>query len=737
MSLPSPSRPNKRNKNRTVSESNKGSDQKSPKREFEPYLSEDEIKTGLANGLLFCGPVRVNPKNFMESYISNDDKICQDYLISSLFDRNRALNGDIVIFKIKPKEEWNDKQQTVSVVAIKQKVHSRTAVGSLSQYFVAGKKVTILNPRDRRIPRLQILPVTLPPNYEKQKKNYENTIFSAKLLEWPDTHNATGAIIEILGDNNSLSVQTAAILAENDIDVTPFPDTINKYLPQSSAIPKSEYKYREDLRKECIFSIDPLTARDLDDAVSCKRLENGNYEIGVHIADVAFHLEEDTQLDLLVSKRATSVYLVERVYHMLPVELTMHCSLLPGKDQLAFSVIWEMDENGEILKERFCRSLINSCAQLAYEHAQTMIDNPKARQGFPDIHNGYNLDDISRIVNELNRLATKLRTNRFDQGALKINRVKYGFTLNSSGQPCDYHIEERGLAHFLIEEFMILANARVAEFISNKFPDIAFLRKHEAPIPRLLKDLQEILGGYGIQFEGDNSKSIRECLERYGNSNEIGGQAIYEALSHLLTKPMTRASYFCTHLCNVEDYFHYALHIPFYTHFTSPIRRYADIMVHRLLAASLGYIAKPQWQPDTVQEIASICNKQKYCAKKAGESSCELYLANYIDKLPEFKKLAVVVDVKDRSYDVVVLETGTCIRLYLNKLDDNIIYDNEVKNVTENKQVRIARVFFPKTENLPEKVQIIELFQLVKINIKRKEKSNNLEAALLHPLTEI
>lgn len=322
-------------------------------------------------------------------------------------------------------------------------------------------------------------------------------------------------------------METLSILREFCLDTTPFSEDLKtEHFSLSKVIPSTELEYRADLRSDCIFTIDPETARDLDDAVSVKFLPNGIYEIGVHISDASFYLNEGTKLDQLVSKKATTIYMVDNVYHMLPEELCLHCSLLPGQDKLAFSVFWEMTAEGEILTKRFCRSIVNSCAKLSYEHAQKIIDNSNENfsdDDFPEIFNSYSIADLAKTVLILQSIAVKLRKKRIDNGALKIDQAKILFSLDSTtGEPTDFKRYENMAAHRLIEEFMLLANITVAEKIKDSFSDIAFLRCHEPPKQTMLVELKNCLASYGIHLDISSSGAIRSSLNKYETNDYIG-----------------------------------------------------------------------------------------------------------------------------------------------------------------------------------------------------------------------
>lgn len=358
-------------------------------------------------------------------------------------------------------------------------IHPRTTVGTL-EVWDKDKNFGRFVPRDRRFPIMKIPTINLPSSFKSNPELYKDILFAAKMVNWKEVRFADGLLTETLGLKGDLKVESLAILREFCLDLTPYGDDIKKYLPSTTDLPESELSYREDLRKQCIFTIDPATARDLDDAVSCKALDNGNFEVGVHISDVSFYLNENTKLDNIVRKKATTIYMVDSVYHMLPLELCLQCSLLPGEDKLTFSVFWEMTDKGEIISHRISRSIINSCAQLSYEHAQVMIDVPDKIwpvNELPAIYNDFTPKHLSEVVNNLQRIAACLRENRRQAGALKIDQIKLSFRLDPlSGEPQEFYVYENKPSHRLIEEFMLLANTTVARTIFETYPDLAFLR---------------------------------------------------------------------------------------------------------------------------------------------------------------------------------------------------------------------------------------------------------------------
>lgn len=698
---------------------------------FERHIQREQAEIMLKTGQISAakGFVRINQRNFREAYISNPDG-SRDILIDGVKDRNRALEGDEVVVFILPPSVWRTHegvtQKVGKVVHILTQVHHRQAVGTLKKMQDGNSRLALFSPRDSRIPRMRIPMNQCPKNH----KDWDNCLFYARICQWTDVRFAMGQLIgDSFGAQGDVEAETRAILLDNEIDVSPYEEKLHVYFPEPPYIPsEDDIKGREDLRKCCIFTIDPLTAKDLDDAVSCVKLENGNYKVGVHISDVSYFLREGTPLDVKVSKRATTTYLVQRAYHMLPREMTMMCSLLPGEDKLAFSVFWEITPEAEVISHYFTRSIIRSCAQLAYEHAQIMIDDPDHNWldgELPKIYGGWTVKDLKEVVLSLQYLAAIMRKRRFDGGALRVDQTKLMFNLNGSGEPISFSPYVNKESHRLIEEFMLLANMTVATDLHKKFPLLAFLRCHQAPHSDMLDRLAELLVKFGIVLDTSSAGSLHQSLQQYQST---GDRARYVALTLLCSKPMIRARYFCAAtMSNVDHMRHYALNAPLYTHFTSPIRRYADVMVHRLLSAFLGYSEEPKWTVDYVNEIAANCNKMKFCAKKAGEQSTELFLALWVRKHGTIEEEVVVVDVKDRSFDAVVCSSGTNVRVYTDKLSAAVEFENDsVPELKITWAIAGGRV--------QQAYQVITMFSVVRVALRTSNTNLlKLEATLLPP----
>lgn len=564
-------------------------------------------------------------------------------------------------------------QRTGKIVYIIEKKHSRVATGHLKP-FPHPKECPdgLFSPIDSRLPRIRIPRENCPKGFFDRPRDFENTLLVARIVSWPESSSkdsflAIGSIARSLGEAGDIEPETEGILLEYGIDSGPFSDEALACLPQETPwkIPEKELEYRRDFREDSVFTIDPLTARDLDDAVHCKKLQDGLFEVGVHIADVSFFVQQGTALDEVAAERGTSTYMVQKVVPMLPRRLCEElCSLNPGEDRLTFSVVWKMTDKGEILDDWKGRGIIRSRIKMAYEHAQDMIDKPNRKWNpneLPPISDGTSVEEISAQVNQLHKFAVRLRRNRFENGALRLDQVKIRFDLDQeTGLPNGYHVHKQRDANKLIEEFMLLANMAVAHHIYTAYPEKAMLRRHPKPHQKQLDDLIELCKSFGISFNATSSKTIHESLAKFPLASPER-----EVLVNLTMRPMKNAEYFCTWSVAEAEYGHYALSVPLYTHFTSPIRRYPDVVVHRLLAASLGIDQPLNQDPAVVYMIADHCNDRKLAAKRASELSNEMFFGIFVRESGPLEEDGMVLNVMDQSLDVLVPELGVVKRVYL------------------------------------------------------------------------
>ena len=389
-----------------------------------------------------------------------------------------------------------------------------------------------------------------------------------RITEWPDrARNPYGEVVDILGPAGENNTEIHAILAEFGLPYR-YPEAVEKAANKiPDAITDEEIAAREDFRQVTTFTIDPKDAKDFDDALSIRRLSNGNWEVGVHIADVSYYVKPGRIIDKEAESRGTSVYLVDRVVPMLPERLCNEiCSLRPDEDKLTFSCVCELNGNAEVQKSHIARTVIRSNRRFAYEEAQEVIETGEG--------------DYKEEILALNDLAQKLRKRRFDNGSINFGRHEVKFDIDESGKPIGVYFKVSKEANKLIEEFMLLANRTVAEFIGKprdgKKPKAFVYRVHDLPDPDKMASFAAFITrfGYKIKTEGskaDLSKGINSLLAN------VQGKPEENLVETIAIRAMAKAVYTTVNIG------HYGLSFDYYTHFTSPIRRYPDLMVHRLL----------------------------------------------------------------------------------------------------------------------------------------------------------
>jgi len=617
-------------------------------------------------------------------------------------------------------------QRTGRVVNIVEFKHSRISAGTLKLMPDRNPRLALFSPTDSRVPRMKVPMEQCPPTFFKRPEDFANTMFVARLENWEAANSSTGSIIRSLGENTDIQVRTEGLLLEHNIDYSEFPESVVADLPSNHAtwsIPEPELKLRRDFRSECVFTIDPLTARDLDDALSVTHMPDGNYRVAVHIADVSYFVKEGTELDRAAGSRTTSTYLVQQVIPMLPRQLCENlCSLNPGEDRLTYTVEWTMDQDGNIKSEWFGRTVIRSCVKLAYEHAQSMIDEPEKldfQEGaLPAIESPYTVEDISMKVNMLQMLSVKIRKRREDAGYLKLNQPKLSFSLNpDTGLPDGFRLHQHKHSNKLIEEFMLLANMAVARKIYTSFPALSVLRRHPQPKGPYLDILLKSLQSLGVVIDSSSAGAIGQSLAAQADC------PLRDAvLSCMLSKPMELAQYFCTGMFNEPDYHHYALNVPFYTHFTSPIRRYPDILVHRLLDYAVRG-EEPAWDGWMVQQQCILCNDKRLAAKRIGEESALLFLSLFIAESGPIHQVGSVVGVLDHAIDILLVNLGITKRVYVDKLDV------ENFNVRRVNSVNYIDIVWRQSKRR----QTLTIFSKVDVNLIKSEKPFDFLAIIRPP----
>uniref|UniRef100_A0A3B5QPE4 DIS3-like exonuclease 2 n=1 Tax=Xiphophorus maculatus TaxID=8083 RepID=A0A3B5QPE4_XIPMA len=749
-------------------------DGRSKKQVFESYMSLEEVSHGLKRGELYQGQLRINPKNYNEAFIPSPDD-ARDLFLDGVVARNRALNGDIVVIQILPREQWkvkpevtnrhgpspnvraedqsNDPEEvlrnrpdvscadtescafTYQVVYIVERKHSRAVTGHLK--FLPDKPFAMFSPVDHRVPRINVKLDDCPAEFRANPGDFAKTLLICQITDWAaDSNFAEGRLAKTLGQAGEIEPETEGIMIEYNVDFSEFPQEVLDCLPKTLpwTIPPEEIEKRRDLRKECIFTIDPATARDLDDALSCKQLPDGNFEVGVHIADVSYFVKEGTSLDNMASQRATSVYLVQMVVPMLPRLLCEElCSLNPLTDRLTFSVIWKLTPEGKILDEWFGRSVMHSCVKLSYDNAQRLIEAPERLfppDELPPIDAEHTVDEIHQAVLHLHSIAKNLRAQRFLGGALRLDQPKLSFTLDKETMtPQGCYIYEYRDCNKLVEEFMLLANMATATHIYRAFPTLALLRRHPPPKAKLVKELEVLCNQLGLNMDFTSAGTIHKSLCAIYGDDEY---SVYrrQVLNNMCSRPMQLALYFCTGTRLQREHFqHYALNVPLYTHFTSPIRRYPDIIVHRLLAASLNLGPRLGLSTEEVQIRASHCNDKKTLSKKVQELSSELYFGVFVKECGPLESNAMVMGVLDKSFDVLVIKYGVQKRIYCKSIAglDSYRY-RKVEKVPQ-----LVLVWTSDDEESPPVEQVISIFSVVDVQLKTDEVPLKYSALLKRP----
>lgn len=444
----------------------------------------------------------------------------------------------------------------------------------------------ILNVRERKreyfVCQMQVTPnhifaVTTDPNvhvdFYIEKKKSKNAKHGEKVVvkmtEWAKTaRNPMGEVVELLGSDGENDLEMKSILINHGFPISFPQEVLDEVNNLPTKISEAEIEKRRDFRAICTFTIDPADAKDFDDALSFQKLENGNYEIGIHIADVSHYVKEDSAMDKEAFKRATSVYLVDRVNPMFPELLSnIICSLRPKEEKLCFSAVFELDENANIKKEWFGRTIIFSQKRFSYEEAQDVLESKMESPFKVELF-------------KLNDLAKKLKAKRFKEGSISFESKEVRFKLDANSKPIGIFVKERKDSNMLIEDFMLLANKHVAQFLRKnniQFPSV--YRIHDVPDEEKLMDFQQFALQFGHHVRFNNPNQISEELNKL--MANIQGKPEQGLLENLAIRCMAKAVY------STNNIGHYGLGFEDYTHFTSPIRRMPDVMVHRLLHAVL------------------------------------------------------------------------------------------------------------------------------------------------------
>ncbi|KAI0287919.1 RNB-domain-containing protein [Russula brevipes] len=635
---------------------------------YPEYLTTGALMAGIKASQLHQGHFNANQFNFLEGSV-NAEAYSKPVLLIGRENMNRAVHGDVVVVEVFSEQEWKaptdevvDQDSTlknddaeesdeegerlivdekaprteVSSRSITEKQPTGRIVGVIKRNWRAyvchidgttlnsssttslSQQTVFATPVSRLLPRIRMRTRQAP------------ALLGQKILVTIDKWDITsrypeGHFVRALGKVESKEAEQESLLLEFDVPYRPFGKAILDCLPpegeQWVVPPKADdnpiWRDREDLRQLNICSIDPPGCQDIDDALHARRLSSGNIEAGVHIADVSHFVLSDNPMDTEAASRGTTVYLVDKRIDMLPALLgTNLCSLRPFVERLAFSVIWELTPDAKIVNVRFTKSVIASKCAFTYEEAQIRKDDPHQQ------------DELTNSIRLLNSLAQKLKAGRMAAGALNLASPEVKIHLDSaeSSDPIDVEQKEMRETNSLVEEFMLLANISVAQKIQEAFPQTAVLRRHMPPPKTNFEKLQDILlKRRGITLEVSSSGALAASLDKCIDPKEPAFNTLVRIMA---TRCMLSAEYFCSGSVSKETFGHYGLASAIYTHFTSPIRRYADVLVHRQLTAAISYgpLHASLHSKTHVEHTLDIVNRRHRMAQMAGRASVEFYV---------------------------------------------------------------------------------------------------------------
>ncbi|KAI8138464.1 hypothetical protein BJV82DRAFT_630915 [Fennellomyces sp. T-0311] len=677
---------------------------------FVAHLPFSALVPLLKSHQLVSGILRVNKRNRSDAYVFCEEFNADIYICGSR-DRNRALEGDVVAVKLvdvdkvirekqekeqakvirnngqpiirKPDEEDEKEimfggEEDVDkvkpkycgvVVAILERAQNQAFSGTLGLTRPSNRRaskkdddddetqhssssaprIVWFKPTDKRVPLIAIPVEQAPPGFIECSQQFENRLFLGSIKRWPITSlHPFGVLENELGHVDDLSVQFRAILADNNFAIDPFPESIIRSLPPIPwQVPEEAIPSRLDLRS--IRSISITTGDNvLDNALSIQRKSDSVYEVGFHVADVSAFVKPHSPLDKEAKARATSVYLYESA-PLWPEQLLQECTnLVPGQDRLAFSVVGKLDQYGKVLDIWYGKTVIRSHGALTINQLQEILDGMGVPDHIPiDDHEKPDWEDD---VNMLYTLAQNMKQQRRRNGAFFLSEPALDIRIDEQGSPIGISLKQRSRADDIMDEIKILVNTSVAQKISSHFPDHALLQCQSMPNERKLRELAAYLRGLGYNVDPSSASSLQQTID------SIENEAAKTVITTLALKTMHPTKFFCTGKFDINRYHHYTLNTPLYTQFTSPSRRYADLMVHRQLDAALAGEKRFYLECDVIQKIARHCNVKGQSGEYACEQSQHLFMSRYLSMSRQTATAhdAIVVGVQEQAFDVIV-----------------------------------------------------------------------------------
>ena len=613
-------------------------------RDAETLVENERGKYQLkSQGGTATGIIELNPKGYGQL---TSEELNEPVFVSAA-NMNHALDGDKVRVRLYARRKRSNPEAEVIEILERAKTTfvGTVEISQFSAFLIPNKKT----PFDLFIPKDKLLGA----------KHGQKAV--ARILDWPErARNPFGEIIDVLGDAGDNNTEMHAILAEFDLPYK-YPEAVEQAANKiPELIPAEEIKNRRDFRNVPTFTIDPADAKDFDDALSIQKLENGLWEVGVHIADVTYYVKPESLLEDEAYNRATSVYLVDRVVPMLPEKLSNGvCSLRPNEDKLCFSAVFQLDDKSSVHNEWFGRTIIHSARRFSYEEAQQVIETGDG--------------DMKAEILTLDCLAKKLRDIRFESGSIGFDRVEVKFEIDKDGKPLSVFFKESKDSNKLIEEFMLLANKRVAEFVgkpaSKKRERTFVYRIHDKPDPEKLDSFNHFIKRFGYGIQTNNPQTVSASMNKL--IENVAGKKEQNVIETLAIRTMAKAEY------STRNIGHYGLGFEYYTHFTSPIRRYPDMMVHRLLARYLE--DGRSVQADQYEEMCKHSSDMENKAASAERASIKYKQVEFMaDKIGhQFK--GVISGVKDWGIYVELDENKCEGMIPLFELTDDF-YEFDEKN---------------------------------------------------------
>jgi len=684
---------------------------------FPLHATPSQIHEGIKSGKLLQGSFLASRENFLEGQVSveGQDKMI---LVQGRVGLNRAVDGDIVAVKLLPQEEWSvpsdlvlqdeeddsgdvveeeeedavlkskeshvEKMPTGHIVGIIRRKW-RQYCGILQQNQIKGSVRHIFVPAERKIPKVRI--------ETRQADALSGQRIIVAIDSWPrNSRYPLGHFVRALGKIGDKDTENEVLLLEHDVPHSKFSEAVLSCLPNLPwIITDKDVQSRVDLRHVDICSVDPPGCTDIDDALHCKELENGNYEVGVHIADVSHFIRPGTAIDKEAALRSTTVYLVDKRIDMVPELLSSNlCSLRGNEERFAFSCIWEMTKQAEIISTRFCKSIIRSRQAMTYEEAQIKIDDLTQH------------DSLAKSLRGLNSLAKILKKRRIDNGALVLASPEIRFQVDSeTHDPIEVEAKKLRETNSMVEEFMLLANISVATKILEDFPECAMLRRHPKPPVSNFEPLVKAGRNLGFEINIESGKVLALSLD---DAVKPDNPYFNTMLRILATRCMMQAVYFASGMVQRDEFFHYGLAAPIYTHFTSPIRRYADIIVHRLLAVSIDAdVTYPELLDK--RKSQALCHNLNYrnrMAQYAGRASVALHTHLFFRGKVQDEQ-GYVLYVRKNALQILIPKYGLEGTLYVTphkgqKLNATFVYSEEEQS--QKCGDVIFRIFDPVTVQL-------------------------------------